>query len=137
MKRRVVSFFDKASGAISDKRFAGDPSFVELNTPSGHEAIDGEHDHLSKRFDLETKKVVDYQPPQPSQDHEWNATTKRWQLKAEVQQKQAARASALTRIAQLDSESIGLMRQLLLGNASVKDRLVAISHEVSKLKADI
>jgi hypothetical protein len=53
------------------------------NNVAAHEfAIEGRHDLYSKRYDEEMQQVVDYQPPQPDADHEWNAQTKRWQTRA-------------------------------------------------------
>lgn len=73
--------------------FVRDPKFF---------AVEGEHDPLSKRVDLVTGEVVDYQPPPPIPDDAdktwaWDDTIKRWVATAtlrEVKREQAFRIKA-------------------------------------------
>lgn len=51
---------------------------LEMNIPEGYSCRVGVFDHLSQKIDLETGEVVDYIPPQPSENHQWNAEKKRW-----------------------------------------------------------
>ena len=55
---------------------------ASLNTPAGHVAVPGCHDHLSRRLDVETGEVVDWQPPAPPADEftswAWDADARRW-----------------------------------------------------------
>lgn len=50
----------------------------EVNVPAGCGVIVGVYDHLSQKVDLATGQVVDYQPPQPSSDHVWDISSRRW-----------------------------------------------------------
>ena len=88
---RTVSFYHKDTGLFNGAHLtASSSTSVDINTPDGYAAIDGHYDHLSQRIDVETKTVIDYQPPAPSVDHEWNIATKRWQLSAGAQAKTTA-----------------------------------------------
>ena len=50
---RHVSFFHRLTGLLNGVHFlASDANIVALNTPPDHIAIDGHHDHLSKRVDV-------------------------------------------------------------------------------------
>lgn len=51
---------------------------LAANVPAGHSCMLGRYDHLSQRIDVETGRVIDYQPPRPSERHEWDPATKRW-----------------------------------------------------------
>jgi hypothetical protein len=51
---------------------------LDQNVPEGCGCIMGAFDTLSQRVDTETGLVVDYQPPSPSLNHEWDTVTKRW-----------------------------------------------------------
>jgi hypothetical protein len=128
---RTVSFFHKETGALhSNQLICSDDAAVALNTPADHIAIDGHHDYLCKRVDLETKQIVEWIPPAPSADHVWNPETLRWQLSAAAQGKAQARQLAQARIAALRASSIDVMRELLLGNESARARLQAIADEI-------
>jgi hypothetical protein len=105
-----------------------------INFPDGHGVIEGIYDHLRKRVDIATGELVDYQPPQPSTDHEWNAETKRWQLNAAAQGKIDAHADALGRIAALEAQGIRSMRELALGQPGAQDRLAAIDAQIAGLR---
>lgn len=49
---------------------------------AGLGVLDGLHDHLSQRVDLDTGEVVDWQPDKPAgdeyTDHEWDEQARRW-----------------------------------------------------------
>ena len=82
-----------------------------------------------------TGKVIDYQPPQPSPDHEWNAVTKRWQPSAATTAKAEARQAALERFAALEAFQARAVRDWTLsGDVS---RLRAIGSETVALRAPL
>jgi hypothetical protein len=62
---------------------------------------------------LSANIVVDYQRPQPSADHEWNAGTKRWVLKPVIAARQA-RADAISAIGVLEQQSLRALREFVL-----------------------
>lgn len=135
---RTVSFFHRETGLLNGQLLiASDDEAVALNTPADHIAIDGHHDSLTQRVDLATAQVVDYQPPQPSPDHEWNVESKRWVLGAATAARQAARSSALLAIGQLEAKGIRAMRELALNTLGAADRLKSIDDQISALRADL
>ena len=85
---------------------------------------------------LQGQLIVDYQPPQPSVDHEWNGTTKRWQLNAATRERESKRRDAQQRIAALAHEERHLLRRLALNSfdAEAKERLTAIDTEIAELR---
>lgn len=139
---RSVSFYHKETGLLHAVTVvASDDEAIKLNTPADHEPIDNPadgsvHDHLSRRVDLETKTVVDYQPPQPSPDHEWNETTKRWQLNSATRERESKRRDAHARIAALADEERHLIRRLALNafDGEAKERLAKIDSEIAELR---
>ena len=140
---KVVSYYDVTTGLFNGTTLAttNERAFLH-NTPPGHAAIEGEYDHLSQRVDIAQTPpvVVDYEPPQPSADHEWNATKKRWVLSDEAQERATARNHALYRIAQLESQQARAIREHMLSGKATSpglDRLLAIENEITTLRKDL
>lgn len=132
---RHVSFYHKETGAIHPNCFfSTNERAIALNTPAGFAVIDGHLDCLSQRVDVATGKVVDYQPPSPSADHEWNAATKRWQLNAAASAKASAALAARLRIGEIEQLSTRLARQCILGINGAREALAALEAEVTQLE---
>jgi hypothetical protein len=94
-------------------------SFIDESTPSGHGAYVGKYvDYLSKKVDVSTGLLVEYQPPQPSRKHTWNAEAKRWQVKNREQ-----RELTLKRIAELEASTHRAVRETLLRACEAVDAL--------------
>lgn len=127
MKLLSFSFYDPATGLFHGSRFscsnhAGHADDLRKNTPAGAAALEGSFDSLRHRVDIATGAVVDYQPPAPSDDHEWRSDEKSWVLKPEVLEAKAADAQARTRIAAEETLSLRAMRELLLDPANAEAR---------------
>ena len=132
-----VHFYDEATGlftgrslSVTDGEHAA--AAIKANTPPGKVGFEGDVDPLAQRVDVSTGKLVDYQPPQPSADHEWDASTKRWQLTAAAATRKRARAAALQQIAALEQSQHGAVRDALLGRGT--DRLKAIDEQIAELR---
>jgi hypothetical protein len=138
---RAVSFYHKETGQLAGNHMiVSDNEMLVLNTPPDHIAIDGHHDHLSKRVNIETKEIVDYQPPQPSDAHEWNDSTKRWQLNSISQEKLDKRNSALQAIAILEMRQPRMLREIALqspGWMTAKADLIEIENMIIELRKDL
>ena len=134
--QRVVSFYHKVSGLFHPRHLmTSDPESIALNTPQDHIAIEGDHyDRRSQRIDIDTGKVVDLLTEQPSSDHQWNGTDRRWQIKPEVAAKEETRRHAMLRITQLEQSGIRSLRELALGEAKAADRLKALDTEIAALR---
>lgn len=132
-----VSFYDPATGFFSGSSYHGPEDHVEMNTPAGHAAIEGRHDHRSRRVDLSGAEpiVVDYQPPAPSPDHEWSGETRRWQLNRASQMELDARTAAVELIAILEASQHRALREYLLrGDPEMKARIQAIDDHIASLR---
>ena len=136
---RVMSFYHKVSGLFHARHLmSSDAKSIALNTPDDHIAIDGDHyDRLSQRIDIQTGKVIDLVPEQPSADHEWNATDRRWQIKPEVTAREESRRHAIQRITQLEMSGVRSLRELALGEAKAADRLRALDAEIAALRKSL
>lgn len=125
---KKFSIYSAATGMLTGGCYStnhADPAeFVRLNTPDGHGAVDGHHDHLSQRVDLDllnadggpatAAHVVDYKPPSPSPNHEWHEQTKRWKLTVAASD-QATRTQLLAaRKSELHKRQADPLRRLLL-----------------------
>jgi hypothetical protein len=137
---KSLRFYDQATGLFAARTMlASDDVDVVANTPPGLIAIEGEFDHLSQRVDVETGKVVDYQPPQPSPDHEWNADAKRWQLTAPAQAAIEAAMQAKATIAVEEAGSIRALRELILDptNTAARAKLQAADTAIAAVRVDL
>ena len=135
-KMLVVSFYHRETGIFNGRHLmVSDPAMIALNTPPDHIAIEGDHyDPLTQRVDVATGRVVDHIPPQPSEDHEWNSISRRWQLRPEITAKQQARKAALGRITELELKALRALREHALGKPGAHERLAAIDTEISALR---
>jgi hypothetical protein len=162
---KVYSFYDEVTGAFANMHKHIPAWLLSDNTPPGTKPIEGAFDPHSQRVDIDARDkalidarkahsasyawnetaelekaaltaVVDYQPPQPSSDHEWNAASKRWQLKGEA-------SIRLQRIAQADEEIARLESQQhrYTGDAAVgliddegRRRLLEIRQRIAELR---
>lgn len=134
---KTWSFFNLSTGMFGGATFTGTAETLKLNTPSGCGAMEGQIDHLSRRVDLVTGEVIDWQPPQPSPDYEWDADSRRWRLLAEVAEREANRAAALTAIQSLEAKQPRAMRELALGYDGAKQRLQTIDDAILAHRATL
>ena len=132
---RMWHFYDLATGLFSGRSFsASDEAWLKDNLPDGHGVYEAARiDHLSQRVNLISGEVVDYQPPQPSHDHEWNESAKRWQLSKTA----VARIEALQRIQMLEAKQLRALREFALGYDGAKQRLQALDDEMAVLRRDV
>lgn len=135
---KIVSFYHRDTGVIHPNQImVSDDGAVALNTPPDHLPIDGHYDYQSQRVDIATGELIDYQPPAPSADHEWNAETKRWQLNIAAQSKVDNHYAAMAGIARLEAAQHRAVREFALGLPGAADRLTAINTEIAALRAQL
>lgn len=136
---KMVRFYDAKSGIIHPCVFqhSGHEHDVAANAPLGHQPIHGAFDHLRQRIDLETGTAIDYQPPAPSADHEWDEVSKRWKLNAAVAARDVARASAVAQIRDLESRAIRALIEQALGQEGAKERLEALHRQITDLRPSL
>lgn len=77
---KTYSFYSTASGMFDGLRFRGHEADALRHCPPGCALIEGAHDRLSQRVDLQSGQVIDYQPAKP-EDTElqvWQWIGRRW-----------------------------------------------------------
>lgn len=116
MKLRTWSIYRKSDGVLTGQRLQA----RILEEISGNESeavglIEGEFDHLAERVDLQTLSIVDYQPPQPDEFHEWDSISKRWRLTDSRQQAIRDDISARSQLEALDRKMLRALAEDRLG----------------------
>lgn len=133
---KTYSFFDPVTGTIDQATVTCSDRQAEANTRPGLTRIEGALDHLSQRIDIETGDVVDYQPPAPSDLHEWDAVIKRWKLPDAVIAAEAERRATLASITRIEATQLRSLRELMLNPAdkAARDRVTAIDSKIAALR---
>jgi len=134
---RRFHFYHKDSGAFAEHVYSASEPELALNTPADHVALEGSYDHLSQRVNVATGAVEDYQPEQPSTDHEWSEAVRRWRLTPEAAAAQEARRAALAEIARLEAGSLRSIREALLGHPGALENLLALDAQIAKLRTQL
>lgn len=156
---KTWSFYKTEDGSFTGVHFSStNESYLPDNTQPGCSAIEGIYDHLSQRIDvtvlheiskldsskeaerianLRTALVVDYMPTQPSDDHEWNADTKRWQVKPDIVAKQQRNDQALSELQALDAKENRAVSDVIADpeDKQAKARLTDIRAKKEALRA--
>jgi hypothetical protein len=151
---RNWSFYDRETGLFRQKRVTCPDNFdIRSKTPDGCCAIEGTFDPLSQRVvmsepvygdgidGLSQPVVVDWQPPRPSEDHEWDADRRRWVLRPSVAERRSRKGAAESRSAEVDRKSIRALREaviaLLPEGDPVRARLLEHEAEIAPLRPDM
>jgi hypothetical protein len=135
---KTFSLYEAASGLFTGKRLQCDEdALLEMRLPPGTLAIEGAFDHMSQRVDLNTGGVIAYHPLAPSPDHEWNAASKRWQIRQRVHQSEGRRAVVFARIHALETNQGRAIREATLGDPAAMKRLKEIDAEIAALRAEL
>lgn len=130
-------FYRLADGIFTRATIAATHAeLVAENTPEGCGAIAGDIDPDSMRVDLETGQVVDWQPPAPSDEHQWDADARRWDLPPEAAKREAERIDAQRRIEALELQQLRPLRELLIDpdSQAARAKLIEIEDEVATLR---
>lgn len=88
-------------------------------------------------FGAGAEHVIDWQPPQPDADHEWNADSRRWEKTAAAAERDRKRLVALARIDTIERQQLRTMREHALGYDGAAARLKAMDEEILALRADL
>lgn len=133
--KATYAIYNEQTG-IFVSRWTGSISQLECNIPAGHKAVPGNFDLLSNRVDLETGNVVPYQPPRPSDDHDWDTQTMRWRKSDDVQDWELKRIAAIQKIELLEKQQARPLRELRknANDAEANRRLDEIDAEITELR---
>jgi hypothetical protein len=124
------------SAVHTDNKAVDIQELVRVNFGDGFAGIAGVQDRLSQKIDVATGRLVDYQPPPPTPEHEWNAVTKRWQPNAKAQAANAHEAARVAARARVAEEERDLVRRLTLEPLEAdRTRLREIDAELRALDA--
>jgi hypothetical protein len=135
---KTFSLYEASTGMFTGKRLqCDDDDLLEVRLPAGTLTIEGAYDHMSQRVELSTGSVVAYHPLAPSPDHEWNAASKRWQLKPGVRESEGRRSVIYARIHALETSQGRAIREATLGDAAAMKRLKEIDAEIAALRAEL
>lgn len=136
--RQHYSFYDLATGLFTGSGFTGSEESLMLNLKEGVGAMPGEFDQFSQAVEPMTGRIVNYQPPSPGEDYEWNETTKRWVLGRTAQLAFDNDVAARARLADIDSASIRALREAAIGDkAAAVAMLTDLEAEAVELRADV
>lgn len=141
---RNVTFYHRDTGDLHHMSVvASDDTAVELNTPAEHVAIDHPQDGkqlhpFTHKVNVLTGEAYEYRPPQPTDEHEWDDASRRWQLNAVARATRHAHNMALHRIRHLETHvQPRAIRELVLGYDGAAARLRAIDDEILKLRPEL
>jgi hypothetical protein len=143
--------FDVATGEIKDWRFGGSARLASMNLPQGCVLLLGRFDRLSQRVDIAALRaagaeaepinfVVDYQPPSPGAEYEWDAERRRYRLRRAIALARNRDAAARQQIDRLESRQHRIIRERLIAtlpDGPVKTALVDIDTQIAALRADL
>ena len=114
MRRTTWFLYRLSDGVFTGRSLTGDQKFLELNTPEGCAARSDVSDWRSQRVNRETDELVDYQPPQPDEDHEWDKEAKRWRRKNAVAQWENRQRQARADLAAIDAKKIRALTEYVI-----------------------
>jgi hypothetical protein len=135
---KTFSLYEASTGLFTGKRLQCDEdALVTMRLPPGTLTMEGAYDHMSQRVDVTTGCVVDYHPLAPSADHEWNAASKRWQVRKGVRESEGRRAVVFARIHALETSQGRAIREATLGDPTALKRLKEIDAEIAALRAEL
>jgi hypothetical protein len=135
---KTYSLYEAASGLFTGKRLhCDDEGLLAVRLPAGTLALEGSYDHRTQRMDLSTGAVVSYRPPAPSPDHEWDAATKRWQVRPAASSPEGRTGVIYARIQALEASQGRAVREATLGDAKAIKRLKEIDAEINKLRDEL
>jgi hypothetical protein len=130
--RRRWAYFDLTTGLQVGHFIEGTEEDAIANAPPNSRAIpDVPHPHAKRLVD---GVLVDYQPPAPSPDHEWNDAEKEWRLSAAAKRTMQERNAALSQINVLEQSQARALRELALGDETARDRLTVIDEQIAALR---
>lgn len=133
--------FNSETGIFTGRSFTTNTQNAEefslANAEQGCSVIAGHFDSMCQRVDVATGDVVDWQPPQPSSEHEWDTVTRRWRLTEQAKTRVERIEQARTRILNLESGQHRAIRETMLGYDGAKNRLQAIDDEIAQLRKQL
>lgn len=139
MKTRSV--YDPGTGIFTGEVLTCSEDQLKPNARGA--MIGGRFDRLSQRVNIETGDVVDYKPPAPDDRYEWRENVAngrpRWVKRVDVAEREGRDLAARQKIAELETQQIRSMRELMLdpNDPSPRERLRSIEKQIVDCRADL
>jgi hypothetical protein len=135
---KTFSLYEASTGLFTGRRLQCDEdALLEVRLPPGTLTMEGAFDEMSQRVDLSTGCVVAYFPLAPSSEHQWNAASKRWQVKDLRASADGRRAEIFARIHALETSQGRAIREATLGDPGALQRLREIDAEITALREEL
>lgn len=150
---RAWYFYDLKTGLFTGRRFKTKKRReyalrdLEMSTPKGYGAIEGDNiDWRSQKVDINTGQIVDYVPPRPDTDHQWDAKTRRWQKPQDWIERSSRRMQTLDQMKRLEANELRPIREIVLALADAvlashsdteeaRTRLASIESQIIELRS--
>lgn len=134
---KTYSLYEAATGVFTGERLhCDDEGLLSVRLPAGTLALEGTFDHRCQRLDLATGAVVGYRPTAPSDNHDWNNSQRRWQVKL-ANRTDDRTAVILARIHTLEATQGRAIREATLGDETAMKRLKDIDAEIKDLRKEL
>lgn len=135
MSMRTWWSYRKTDGIFTGAMHSAD-TFQEI---AGNESGDigliaGVSDWQSQRVNLLTRELVEYQPPLPDADHEWDPQAKRVIVKVDVSVRRAKKRRGQDDVDALDRKTIRTVRELVISICASRTLTAAEKKLFDRLK---
>lgn len=130
--RKTVTVYDTATGALL-RTFDGPAQWLELQLAAGEAVYDGALALHCTRIDVATGAAVEFEPPAPSADHEWDAARRVHVLTEKGLKKRRAEADILG----IERRQARALREFALGKAGARERLQQLDDEIAEKRKDL
>lgn len=138
----LLHVYDRQTGAFVGRSFhlnETDPktiaAFITANVPEGHGAYQGPVTDWEAQCVDASGALADFQPIQPSPDHEW--IDRRWRLNPVAAAALAAHQSALSQILALEAKQPRMIREVALGDEGALARIQELDRQISVLRQQL
>jgi hypothetical protein len=131
---RTWHFYRLSDGTFDGRSYTtSDYSSLAQNIPSGFGAYEGVKDWRTQR--VRDGRLIDYIPPKPTDDHEWDVAAKRWVLKRAIQERTARQAKAREQIEALERKMARPLSELLSPTSDDATKAIA-QQKLAELTAE-
>jgi len=138
---RRFCYYHKETGLLSERTLVVNSPTAErdaaANAPPDHAPLEGDFHHQRHRVDIATGAVIDYQPPAPSEHHEWHESSRQCLLKPEAAEMRAAHFRAMGELQQLDAKALRAMTDHIMGDKAAAARLSQIETQKNELRPKV
>lgn len=113
------SFADEKTGEFTGQQFSGPDEHLPANLPPGTVAVEGTHDPLTTRYNLQSETVEEFASPQ-----------------AQRLERERNRERLDNRLAELESRTLRALRELAINpnDGQARQRLIELDQQAAGLR---